>query len=310
MYEFSPISPRVARIRHRYRETKPKVCMERFRLVTEFYKAHPAMPPMIKRAKNLLNICENIPFLVNEDEVIVGELGSSYRCSALYPEYAIGWMFDEIRSGEFFTRPLDPYDIDPEDVEYFMKQEDFWRNNDLSRLTTEALPPEFSDIVGNGVVTFRDKEVAGGPVGHFCANYDKAIRKGFGAIKAEAQAKTRRHQGPALRQRRREGAVLPRGHHLLRRHDRPCEALRGRMPPPGRGMHRRRPQGRVDRDGRGPRLDHAEPGPHLPRSRAGHVPLPDRPLPRRQPARPQLRPGRPVPGQLLRGRPRGRAHHP
>jgi pyruvate formate-lyase/glycerol dehydratase family glycyl radical enzyme len=189
MYEFSPVDPRVARIRQRYRETKPKVCMERFRLVTEFYKANPAMPPMIKRAKNLLNICENIPFLVNEDEVIVGELGSSYRCSALYPEYAIGWMFDEIRSGEFYTRPLDPYDIDPEDVEYFMRQEDFWRTNDLSRLTTEALPPEFSDIVGNGVVTFRDKEVAGGPVGHFCANYDKAIRKGFGAIKVEAQAK-------------------------------------------------------------------------------------------------------------------------
>jgi pyruvate-formate lyase len=105
MYEFSPVDPRVARIRQRYRETKPKVCMERFRLVTEFYKANPAMPPMIKRAKNLLNICENIPFLVNEDEVIVGELGSSYRCSALYPEYAIGWMFDEIRSGEFYTRP-------------------------------------------------------------------------------------------------------------------------------------------------------------------------------------------------------------
>ena len=189
MYEFSPISARVARVRHRYRETKPKVCMERFRLVTEFYKANPGLPPMIKRAKNLLNICEKIPFLVNEDEVIVGELGSSFRATALYPEYSVGWMWDEIRSGLFFERPLDPYDIDQEDVEYFMQQEDFWRANDLSRLTTDALPPEFHDIVGNGVVTFRDKEVAIGPVGHFCANYDKAIRKGFGAIKQEAQAK-------------------------------------------------------------------------------------------------------------------------
>ena len=53
MYQFSPIAPRVARIRKRYRDTKPKVCIERFRLVTEFYQDNPTLPPMIKRAKNL-----------------------------------------------------------------------------------------------------------------------------------------------------------------------------------------------------------------------------------------------------------------
>ena len=186
MYEFSPVTPRVARIRQRYRDTKPKVCIERFKLVTDFYQQNPTMPPMIKRAKNLLHLCEKMPVIVHEDEFIVGELASTYHGSALYPEYAIGWLFDEIRSGHFLDRDLDPYDMDQEDMDYVMRYEDFWAENDLSKLTDAALPPEFYEIVGNGVVTFGVKGSGAGPVGHFCANYDKAVRKGFGAIKQEA----------------------------------------------------------------------------------------------------------------------------
>ena len=159
MYEFSPVTPRVARIRKSYRDTKPKVCIERFKLVTEFYQDNPTLPPMIKRAKNLLHLCENMPVIVHEDEVIVGELASTYHGSALYPEYAIGWLFDEIRSGQFLDRDLDPYDMDQEDMDYVMQYEDFWSKNDLSKLTDAALPPEFHDIVGNGVVTFGVKGI-------------------------------------------------------------------------------------------------------------------------------------------------------
>ena len=195
MYQFSPIAPRVARIRKRYRDTKPKVCIERFRLVTEFYQDNPTLPPMIKRAKNLANLCEKMPVIVHEDEVIVGELASTYHGSALFPEYAVGWLSDEIRSGEFLNRSLDPYDLDQEDMDYVMQFEDFWAKNDLSRLTDDALPPEFHDIVGNGIVTFGDKHTGAGPVGHFCTNYDKAIRKGFAAIRQEAQDKIESMKG-------------------------------------------------------------------------------------------------------------------
>lgn len=189
MYEFSPITDRVARIRRRYRDTMPKVCIERFKLVTQFYMDNPTLPPMIKRAKSLQNLCEKMPVLVNEDELIVGELTSVYRASALYPEYSVAWLFDEIRTGEFRTRTLDPYDMDQKDMDYVMQYEDFWAKNDLSTLTDAALPPEFGDIVGNGVVTFGERGSGAGPVGHFCTDYQKAIRKGFAALKEEALEK-------------------------------------------------------------------------------------------------------------------------
>ncbi len=189
MYEFSPVTPRVARIRKTYRDSRPKVCIERFRLVTDFYRENAALPAMVKRAKNLANLCEKMPVLVNDEEVIVGELTSFYRGSALYPEYSIGWFFDEIRNGLFYERTLDPYDMDQDDIDHVMQQEDFWANNEISVFNDAALPPEFHDIVGNGVVTFGDKHTGAGPVGHFCANYDKAIRRGFAAIRQEAQDK-------------------------------------------------------------------------------------------------------------------------
>lgn len=186
MYQFSPISPRVARVRERYRSTKPQVCIERFKLVTEFYQKNPTLPGLIKRAKNLEHLCTNMPVLVNEDEVIVGELTSMYRGSALYPEYGVGWLFDEIRSGAFLERTLDPYDMDQEDMDYVLQFEEFWDANDLGRFTEDALPPEFSDIAGNGVVTFGERRPGAGPVGHFCAGYDRVIRTGFAAIKQDA----------------------------------------------------------------------------------------------------------------------------
>ena len=178
-------------MRERYRTTKPKVCVERFRLVTEFYQNNPTMPPMLKRARNLLNLCEKMPVLVNEDELIVGELASTYRGSALFPEYAVGWLFDEIRSGEFLNRALDPYDMDQEDMDCVMQFEDFWAKNDLSRFTDDALPPEFHDIVGNGIVTFGDKAPGADPVASYSPTTTRPSARIVGR-EAEAQDEHRR----------------------------------------------------------------------------------------------------------------------
>ncbi len=188
MYEFSPITDRVARIRRRYRDTMPKVCIERFKLVTQFYMDNPTLPHD--------QAGQEPPEPLREDagarqrrRAHRGRVDFVYRASALYPEYSVAWLFDEIRTGEFRTRTLDPYDMDQKDMDYVMQYEDFWAKNDLSTLTDAALPPEFGDIVGNGVVTFGERGSGAGPVGHFCTDYQKAIRKGFAALKEEALEK-------------------------------------------------------------------------------------------------------------------------
>jgi pyruvate formate-lyase/glycerol dehydratase family glycyl radical enzyme len=189
MYVLSPVTERVQKIRKKYRSTRPRVCIARYKIVTEFYQQNPQLQGILKRAKNFKNICEKIPILINEDEIIVGWQATSYRACALYPETSFNWFLEELQSGSIPLREADPYDIEDSDAEYIRSTGGFWRKECLSAKIDEYIPPGYFKAIGNGVVTFGAKDNCSAPIGHFVANFEKAMHKGFGAIKAEAQAK-------------------------------------------------------------------------------------------------------------------------
>jgi formate C-acetyltransferase len=188
-YQLEPITIRVAKMRERYRSTKPEVCIARYKLITEFYMNNPDMVGILKRAKNLRNICENIPVRIDDGEVIVGAQSGKYRAAALYPENSVDWLKDEVTSRQLTTRDLDPYILAEEDRDYILSTVDFWVKECSSAKTDAQILDEYLPHVGNGVTMFGAKGQAGSPVGHFATGYDRAIRKGFGAIKEEAEQK-------------------------------------------------------------------------------------------------------------------------
>ena len=53
MYKLDQITPRVEAMREKYRSTQPEICTARYRLLTEFYMAHPELEGILKRALNL-----------------------------------------------------------------------------------------------------------------------------------------------------------------------------------------------------------------------------------------------------------------
>jgi len=189
MCPWSPVSDRVARIREKYRTARPSVCIARYKIVTEFYRENPQLQGILKRAKNFKTLCEKLPILINKDEVIVGWQASKYRACALYPETSFGWFLDELKAGSIPLRDTDPYDIDEKDAEYILNTGDFWRKECLSAKVDEYIPLGYSDHAGSGVTYFGTRDTCTSPVGHFVANFEKAMHKGFGAIRAEAQAK-------------------------------------------------------------------------------------------------------------------------
>ena len=190
MYQLKPVTLRVQKIREKYRTTKPKIDIHRYRLVTEFYMQNPQLTGILKRAKNLRNLFENMPVLINEDEVIVGWQGASYRCCALYPETSFNWFMQELRADNIRERSVDPYDIDPEDEKYLLETGDYWDKHSMSAIVDEYIPRYYRDkLDGNGSVCFNAKDNCQSPVGHFVANFWTATQKGFGAIREEALAK-------------------------------------------------------------------------------------------------------------------------
>ena len=191
MYTLKPMTERVQRMRARYRDTMPKVCIARYRLITEYYMEHPEQTGILRRARAMQHIFENIPVRIEDDDIIVGAQGSTFRSCALYPEYDIGMLPEEIRSGNLTNRKYDPYLIDPEDAQYILDTADFWRRESMGAKMKAYTLDGFLPHDSSGTTTHSAVWGSSGPVGHFCTGYDRAIRVGFGAIRAEAEAKMR-----------------------------------------------------------------------------------------------------------------------
>ena len=191
MYKLKPMTERVKKTREKYRSTTPRVDISRYRLITEFYQQNPGLSGQLLRANAMRYIYENIPLRVEDEDVIVGALGATYRSCSYYPEYGASTLANEIRTGNISTRKYDPYTIDPEDGQYVMDTAEFWDKNCLRARTNAYLMDGFLAHDGSGTTTQRASHPDGGPVGHLCTNYNRAIRKGFGAIKAEAEEKMR-----------------------------------------------------------------------------------------------------------------------
>jgi formate C-acetyltransferase len=189
MYTLKPVTERVAKMREKYRSTQPEICTSRYRLITEFYRDNPDMTGILKRAKNFLNICENISIRIDDGEVIVGAQSSKYRACALYPENSVIWLKEELESGYMMTRDIDPYIVSDEDKDYILSTVDFWMKECMSAKTDAAMVDEYRPVSMNGVLLFGPRGQTMSPVGHFCTGYNTAIRRGFAAIKAEAEAK-------------------------------------------------------------------------------------------------------------------------
>ena len=188
-YKLKPVTDRVARMRERYRTTLPEICIARYRLITEFYTQNPDLTGILKRAKNFRNICENIPVRIDEDEVIVGAQSGVYRACALYPENSVDWLKTELESRYISTRDIDPYIISEENRDYVLSTIDFWMKECMSAKTDANIVDEYLPVAANGVTMFAASSQTAAPVGHFVTGYNTAIRKGFAAIKAEAEEK-------------------------------------------------------------------------------------------------------------------------
>lgn len=190
------VTPRVQRLRSKFRnqdnwQSRPVLCAELPRLLTEAYQMFEAETPIVKRAKALQYICENMTILVNPDELIVGNFAPADRSCTLWLECGADWIWEELRDGSFQKRgpDLEGHSISDEDAAYILSIEDYWKKRSVSARVHALAPDGLQDTYGSGVLLYHGKNMANDPTGHFCADYRKVINKGFAAIKQEAREK-------------------------------------------------------------------------------------------------------------------------
>jgi len=188
-WTLKPISERVAKKRELYRTVQPEICLARYKIITNFYKSHPELSGILRRAKALAEICEHIPVRIDDGDVIVGAQSAKFRAAALYPENAVNFLIEEIGNGTIRTRDIDPYIISKEDEEYFMSTSQYWEGECNNSKATAYIIDQYHPHDFNGVTMLGKMTVCDTPVGHFVTGYDKAVRVGFKAIRDEALQK-------------------------------------------------------------------------------------------------------------------------
>ncbi len=187
MYKFSPITERVQRRREMYRTTVPYVDTARYRVVTEFYMSHRELSGNLRRAYNFKNMCEKLPVVILDDDIVLGNYVTTYRASALYPENSIDFLLAELDTLQ--DRESDPYRITDEDKAYIRETGDFWMQECMNSKLNPYIPEKFSFLSDGGPLFFTPTNICPQPVGHFVGGYNKAIRVGFKSVKEEAEKK-------------------------------------------------------------------------------------------------------------------------
>ena len=80
-----PNSDRIDQLLKAYNESDPYICIARARAITESYGENHGQPAIIKKARAFRNICETVPAVIYDHELIVGSSGAHRRSAGVSP---------------------------------------------------------------------------------------------------------------------------------------------------------------------------------------------------------------------------------
>lgn len=165
-------------------QCRPGICVERARIITETYKEFAALPPPLLRAKALERILAEMTILIGDDELIVGNQGSSPRCSPIFPEFSVDWILREMDG--FDRRPAGKYHITEENKAFLRDILPWWNKKTTKDRALAMIPRECMDAIGDNV--FILTALSSG-LGHIAVDYGRVLNFGLEHIAREIREK-------------------------------------------------------------------------------------------------------------------------
>jgi len=188
-----PLTSRIKRIREEIVLSKPVLCSERAVLVTEAYKETENEPMVIRRAKALKKVLENMTIHIWDNELIVGNHGGNGRRSApVFPEWGTYWLeseLDEILE----TREQDRFIVASKVKEDLKSIFSYWKGKTVYERYRAMLPKEAKKARDAYIFT-RDLFERGG-YGHATYDTPKVLAVGFKSIKKEVKERIKKLDG-------------------------------------------------------------------------------------------------------------------
>ncbi len=162
---FLPVSERIGRLRRELFATETRLCFARATIATRSYLATEGEPWVIRRARALAAIFEEMPLLVRPGELIVGQRAAILAGRSVYPEYNLDGLTRE-------TTPAEVWDA--------------WQGKTLRDEVYALFPETLRKAERELACAYATGSASG--FGHVIVDYEKAVRVGFRGILREAEA--------------------------------------------------------------------------------------------------------------------------
>ncbi|MCX7027228.1 MAG: glycyl radical protein [Spirochaetes bacterium] len=159
---------------------EPRLCIERAQVYTRVYQENESLPIARKRALALRKTFEESSIYINDGELIVGNTASRARSAAIFPEYAVNWIFKEIDG--INNRPAESYGATDAMKAEIKELCSWWKGRTLQERAETNFSPTLKAINESGIVHAEGNMTAGD--GHIAANMARVLALGIGGYAA------------------------------------------------------------------------------------------------------------------------------
>ncbi len=168
----------------------PRVSIERPVLYTESMRESEGEPMILRHAKALAYVLENMTVRILPGEVIVGTIVEEVPGATLYPEGIGARVISELEDLE--SRSHGSLSISREAIDILSKEVDsYWTDKSMLAYAEENTPDEIMDALYSGSI-FVLSEMAG--IGHVSINYPMLFSMGFQQLSNEAEKRYDEYQ--------------------------------------------------------------------------------------------------------------------
>jgi len=186
------VSARAQMLRDRIVKSKPTVSIWRAKYYTGSMKQTETEPMIIRQAKALTHVLENIPVKIFPGELIVGAIVERVPGAMIYPEGVGLRVIPELE--DIRTRRPRPFIITDEEIRILREEVDpYWINRSMAAYAEHITPEKILDrLYGGAASSFILTEIAG--IGHVSINYPKLLSMGFEKISEMAEKKIQEYE--------------------------------------------------------------------------------------------------------------------
>ncbi|WP_425059873.1 Trans-4-hydroxy-L-proline dehydratase [Sporomusa carbonis] len=177
---------RIQRLRERLRSFEKAICVERAVLITKSYQETETEPMVIRRAKALRDILRGMSIYIADGELIVGNQASAPNKAPVFPETSAPWVTEQLET--FGTRNLNRFAINEQDKQVLRDVLGYWRGKTVMERALGLLTEETREVFEQTYPVIAPTLLLRNCTGHYVANYEIILKKGFSGLKDEVVA--------------------------------------------------------------------------------------------------------------------------